>query len=169
MLKTGPDGALWIADMYRYVIEHPEWIPDDWEQKLDLRAGSEQGRIYRVYPVDKKPRSIPRLDKLDTSGLVAALESPSGWQRDTAQRLLLHRRDPAAIDPLRKLALETKHAKTRVQAIWTLADLDGLDEPSILTALDDPDAMVRASVIAGGLAGGSAVAARGSGDCAAGR
>ena len=95
MLKTGPDGALWIADMYRAVIEHPEWIPDDWEQKLDLRGGSEQGRIYRVYPVDKKPRRIPRLDNLDTNGLVTALESPSGWQRDTAQRLLLlHRRDP---------------------------------------------------------------------------
>ena len=57
MLKTGPDGALWIADMYRAVIEHPEWIPDDWEKRLDLRAGSEQGRIYRVYPVDKKPRA----------------------------------------------------------------------------------------------------------------
>ncbi len=57
MLKIGPDGSLWIADMYRYVIEHPEWIPDDWEAKLDLRAGSEQGRIYRVYPVDKKPRN----------------------------------------------------------------------------------------------------------------
>ena len=91
MLKTGPDGALWIADMYRAVIEHPEWIPDDWEKRLDLRAGSEQGRIYRVYPVDRKPRPIPRLDRLDEAGLVAALDSPSGWQRDTAQRLLLHR------------------------------------------------------------------------------
>ena len=50
MLKTGPDGALWVADMYRAVIEHPEWIPDDWEKRLDLRAGSDQGRIYRVYP-----------------------------------------------------------------------------------------------------------------------
>ena len=75
--------------MYRAVIEHPEWIPDDWEKRLDLRAGSEQGRIYRVYPVDKKPRPIPRLDRLDTAGLVAALDSPSGWQRDTAQRLLV--------------------------------------------------------------------------------
>ena len=90
MLKTGPDGALWIADMYRAVIEHPEWIPDDWEKRLDLRAGSEDGRIYRVYPVDRKPRAIPRLDRLGDGGLVAALDSPSGWQRDTAQRLLLH-------------------------------------------------------------------------------
>jgi putative membrane-bound dehydrogenase-like protein len=147
MLKTGPDGALYIADMYRYVIEHPEWIPDDWEQKLDLRAGSEQGRIYRVYPVDATPRPIPRLDKLDTAGLVAALESPSGWQRDTAQRLLLHRRDPEAHALLRKLVRVTKHPKTRVQAIWTLADLQILDELSIVAGLEDPDPRVRESVI----------------------
>jgi len=148
MLKTGPDGALWIADMYRYVIEHPEWIPDDWERRLDLRAGSEQGRIYRVYPVDKKPRAIPRLDKLDTSGLVAALDSPSGWQRDTAQRLLLHRNDRAAIEPLRTLASTTRTSKTRVQAIWTLADLGGLDEPTALAGLTDSQPEVRSSVIA---------------------
>jgi putative membrane-bound dehydrogenase-like protein len=147
MLKTGPDGALWIADMYRFVIEHPEWIPDDWEQRLDLRAGSEQGRIYRVYPLEAKPRPIAHLDKLDTSGLVAALESPSGWVRDTAQRLLLHRRDPDALGLLRKLVLETKRSKTRVQAIWTLADLNGLDEVSMLAGLQDLDPRVRESVI----------------------
>ena len=55
-------------------------------------------------PSDKTPRPIPRLDRLDTAGLVAALDSPNGWQRDTAQRLLLHRHDPAAVEPLRTLA-----------------------------------------------------------------
>src|SRR4029077_9062639 len=145
MLKTGPDGALWIADMYRAVIEHPEWIPDDWERRLDLRARSEQGSIYRVYPLDTKLRPIPQLDKLDTTQLVAAMESPSGWQRDTVQRLLLHRRDPAAIAPLRALAIATTQPKTRVQAIWTLADLNGLDEPCALAGLDDPDPRVRES------------------------
>jgi putative heme-binding domain-containing protein len=147
MLKTGPDGALWIADMYRYVIEHPEWIPDDWEKRLDLRAGSQEGRIYRVYPVDKKPRPIPRLNGLDTPGLVAALESPSGWQRDTAMRLLLHRREPGALSLLRKLAIETTRPQTRVQAIWTLADLGELDELSASAGLNDSNAMVRESVI----------------------
>ncbi len=148
MLKTGPDGALWIADMYRQVIEHPEWIPDEWEKKLDLRAGSEEGRIYRVYPVDRKPRPITRLDRLDTKGLVAALDSPSGWQRDTAQRLLLHRGGTEAFAPLRALVLNAKQPKTRVQAIWTLADLGGLDEPTVQAALTDRDARVKESVIA---------------------
>ncbi len=143
MLKTGPDGALWIADMYRAVIEHPEWIPDDWEARLDLRAGSEQGRIYRVFPVDRTPRPIPRLDTLDTPGLVAALDSPNGWQRDTAQRLLLHKADPAAAEPLRKLAATSTRPKTRVQTLWTLETLDALTADSVNLALADPHPQVR--------------------------
>jgi putative membrane-bound dehydrogenase-like protein len=88
MIQVGPDGALWIADMYRYVIEHPEWIPKDWQKKLDLRAGHDLGRIYRVYPEDKTPREIPRMDTMKIEDLVKQYESPSGWVRDTAQRLL---------------------------------------------------------------------------------
>jgi putative membrane-bound dehydrogenase-like protein len=150
MLKTGPDGALWVADMYRAVIEHPEWIPDDWEAKLDLRAGHDQGRIYRVYPVDQKPRPIPRLDQLDTSGLVAALDSPSGWQRDTAQRLLLHAGDRSAVEPLRKLALLKARPKTRVQALYTLAGLAGLDVETVRQALSDEHPEVRRAALRAG-------------------
>ena len=147
MMKTGPDGALWIADMYRAVIEHPEWIPDDWEKRLDLRAGSEQGRIYRVYPVDKTPRPIPRLDQLDEPGLAAALDSPSGWQRDTAFRLLLHCGGAKAIDALRSLVAQTKRPQTRVQSIWTLAGIGGLDEASAMAGLTDKDPRVREAVV----------------------
>jgi putative membrane-bound dehydrogenase-like protein len=93
---TGPDGALYIVDMYRLVIEHPKWIPEEWQKKLDLRAGHDKGRIYRVFPTGTKPRAIPKLDKLDTKQLVAALDSPNGWQRDTAQRLLVERKSPDA-------------------------------------------------------------------------
>ena len=59
MIQTGPDGALWIADMYRHVIEHPEWIPQDWQKRLDLRAGHDKGRIYRVYPVGHEAAADP--------------------------------------------------------------------------------------------------------------
>jgi putative membrane-bound dehydrogenase-like protein len=89
MIQTGPDGALWIADMYRYVIEHPEWIPQDWQKKLDLRAGHDKGRIYRVYPADKKPREIPRMDNMDVEDLVRQLLLPYGWRRDMAHQLLV--------------------------------------------------------------------------------
>ncbi len=147
MLRTGPDGALWVADMDRAVIEHPEWIPDDWEKLLDLRAGSDRGRLFRVVPIGKTPRPIPRLDKLDTAGLVAAIDSPNGWQRDTALRLLLDRHDPAAAEPLRQLALNTKNPKARVEALWALVDLGLLTQDPVLAALDDPNPQVRRNAV----------------------
>ncbi|MBX6315350.1 MAG: HEAT repeat domain-containing protein, partial [Isosphaeraceae bacterium] len=148
--RTGPDGALWIADMYRAVIEHPEWIPDDWEARLDLRAGHDQGRIYRVYPVGASPRPIPRLDRLDTAGLVAALDSPNGWQRDTAQRLLLHRADRSAVPLLRRLLGARQRPKTRVQALWTLEELGGLEVKDILALLDAAEPEVRRNALQAG-------------------
>jgi len=146
-LKTGPDGALWVVDMYRAVIEHPQWIPPETQKVIDLRAGADMGRIYRVFPVDQRPRPIPRLDGLDAKGLVAALESPNGWQRDTAQRLLLHAHDPAAVEPLKALIAATGTEKTKVQAIWTLSLFDGLDDETALACLSDPRARVQTAVV----------------------
>ncbi|MFK7817181.1 MAG: c-type cytochrome, partial [Planctomycetaceae bacterium] len=88
-VRTGPDGALWIADMYRHVIEHPEWIPDDWQKKLDLRAGHDKGRIYRVVPVTAKPLS--ELATFPIKGEAKELENPNRWVRDTVQRRLADR------------------------------------------------------------------------------
>jgi putative membrane-bound dehydrogenase-like protein len=139
MIQTGPDGAFWIADMYRQVIEHPEWIPKDWQKRLDLRAGHELGRIYRVYPVGVQPRPIPRLDKLDAAGLIAALDSPSGWQRDMAQQMLLWNPEPraAAVPLLEKLATTAERPLARLHALCTLDGLDALRSPIHLRALQD--------------------------------
>jgi putative membrane-bound dehydrogenase-like protein len=96
MLKTGPDGALYIADMYRLVIEHPEYFPEELKNRPDLRAGDDRGRIYRVYPKGAKLRKVHRFDRLNTADLVAAMESPNGWQRDTVQRMLVEKKDASA-------------------------------------------------------------------------
>ncbi len=142
-IQTGPDGALWIADMYRQVIEHPEWIPRDWQKRLDLRAGHDKGRLYRVYPTGTKPRAIPRLDRLDTAGLVAALDSPSGWQRDMAQQMLLWQNDPAAVSLLEKAALENANPLCRLHALCTLDGLHALTPAVARRALDDAHPGVR--------------------------
>ncbi len=149
MIRTGPDGALWIADMYRLVIEHPEWIPLDWQQKLDLRAGEEKGRIYRVVPVGAPPRTVPRLDKLTPLQLVAALDSPSGWQRDKAQELLVgtsHRTSPAApevVAALTTLLQSHKRPLSRLHALATLEGLQALTPQALLAGLRDPHSGVR--------------------------
>jgi putative membrane-bound dehydrogenase-like protein len=142
-IQTGPDGALWVADMYRAVIEHPEWIPADWQKRIDMRAGADKGRIYRVYPVGAQLRSIPRLDRLSTAGLVAALNSPNGWQRDTAQQMLLWRRDPAAAALLVKLIVDCQRPLGRLHALCTLDGLGALNPGVLRLALIDPYPGVR--------------------------
>ena len=157
-IKTGPDGALWVADMYRAVIEHPEWIPDDWEARIDLRAGHDQGRIYRILPIREEPRPIPNLEVLGNVELVQALDHPGGWQRDTAMRLLLERNAKDQVPALSRLASECKSPYVRLQALATLICLGALDEATLLTALADlePEIVRFAAGRAGGLASRSA-------------
>lgn len=157
MIKTGPDGALWIADMYRQVIEHPKWIPADWQKRLNLRAGDDRGRIYRVVPVGAKPQAVPRLDRSSTAKLVAALHSANGWQRDTAQRLLIERNDRAAVPLLVAAVKEVRQgdgkrgsggglreaALGRVHALCALDGLNALSDDVLLSGLKDSHAGVR--------------------------
>jgi putative membrane-bound dehydrogenase-like protein len=143
MVRTGPDGALWVADMYRETIEHPQWIPQDWQKRLDLRAGQDKGRIYRVYPTGKRPRPIPRLDRLSTIELVAMLEHPSGTLRDLVQQMLVHKQDKAAIEPLKKLVAGGQRPQARLHALCTLDGLNAVDEPTLLKALADKHSGIR--------------------------
>jgi putative heme-binding domain-containing protein len=140
--------------MYRYVIEHPEWIPQEWQKKLDLRAGHDKGRIYRVYPKGKTPREMVRLDRLGAHELVKALDSPNGWTRDTAQHLLttrLQSRDGQARAIHRKLLsrLDAKlDPRTRLHVLCLVGELSGEDSATaMVTALDDPHPAIRKRAI----------------------
>jgi hypothetical protein len=103
-VRTGPDGALWVVDMYRYVVEHPRWIPTNRLAALDVRAGEDKGRIYRVYRKDKPPRRLENFARLSTDKLAAALDSPNGTARDIVHRELLNRGDKAAVALLTRIA-----------------------------------------------------------------
>jgi len=141
--RTGPDGALWVVDMHRYVIEHPEWIPEEWLAVLDVRAGNDLGRIYRVVPRESPVRSIPRLDSLSIPELVQVLTSPNGIQRDMAQQWILNQNNPKAVPELEKLLQNQESELGRLHALCTL---DGLGElrPEILAdALKDTSPEIR--------------------------
>lgn len=142
-LANGPDGALYIVDMYREVIEHPWSLPDDIRNKLDLHSGMNRGRIWRVVPEDFKPRPMPHLSTATTAELVALLQHPNGWYRDTAARLLAQRNDPAAVPLLSKLLTESKSAAGRMRALCALATQNALAESHVLAALHDSDPHVR--------------------------
>jgi putative membrane-bound dehydrogenase-like protein len=146
-LRTGPDGALYVADFYRFVLEHPEWIAPETQARLDLRAGADRGRIYRVAPRDAPKRPIPDLASLPDDALAAALDSPNGWQRDTVHRLLMEREARGTAPRLRELAAAALDSKVRVQALAALQGLGMVDSPVLTAALADPHPQVRVQAL----------------------
>ncbi len=147
MMKTGPDGALYIADFHRFALEHPEWIAPETQSRLDLRAGADTGRIFRVLPSGAKLRAVPNLALLDNAALAAALDSPNGWQRDTAQRVLMERSAKEVAPFIRALVSTAKDPKVRVQALAALGTLGSMDAATIRTALRDPHPQVRVQAL----------------------
>ncbi len=155
MARTGPDGCLYVVDMYRLVLEHPEWIPQPMIEHLDLRAGSDRGRIYRITrevpgdPTATASRGIPNLERMSGTELLAELGSPNGWRRDTAQRLLIGRGEEnreRVSGALRSLLAATPPAPPwhAIQLLWTAAALGTLDDDLLIAAMRHPDARVRA-------------------------
>ncbi len=146
-VRTGPDGALWVADFYRFVLEHPEWISPEMQSRLDLRAGSDKGRLYRISPAGSVRRRVPDFSKLDAPALACAMDTGNGWQRDMAQRLLMEKQDPAAVAPLRALLAPFHAPQVRLQALATLGGLGALGEDVIHAALADPCPWMRCEAL----------------------
>jgi putative heme-binding domain-containing protein len=146
-IRTGPDGCLYVVDMHRAVIEHPKFIPEETLRELDVMAGREQGRIYRVRPRDTSARPIVRLDHLNVPGLAAALDSPNGPQRDMVQQRLVELHAVTAAPILRRLVRESKRPAVRMQALCTLDGLHSLDAELLTAALADADPSVRRHAI----------------------
>ena len=140
-LETGPDGALYVVDMYRAVIEHPDWVPDELKHRPDERHGDDRGRIYRIVPAEWRLPPSPRLDAASTNDLVAQLASANAWHRETAARLLYERQDNAAIVPLEALARGAADPRARVHALWALQGL--IDDAPLKAALNDSESSGR--------------------------
>src|SRR5205823_195215 len=111
-LAHGPDGALYVVDMYRKTIEHPEYLPVEVRKHTDFDSGKSMGRIWRVVRDDARPEELRRLRAVNLGDKAPAQlcdlrRHPDGWWRDTAHRLLLERRDREAVAPLTSIAADS--------------------------------------------------------------
>ena len=147
--SNGPDGNLYIADMYRETIEHPDSLPPLIKKHLDLTSGNDRGRIYRVLHRNGDEPMFLDLSTLETRELVGLLNHPNAWHRETAARLLYERHDESAAFHLKQL-VESPDVRP-VGVIHGLYALEGISPSadSVLAALDHEDAPVRAHAITG--------------------
>jgi len=141
--ENGPDGALYVLDMYRELIEGAPFIPEEVIKHLDPVGGQDKGRIYRIIPKGFQQPRLPDYGKLSSKELVALLESNNGWTRDTAQRLLFEHQDTSVSNDLIQLARSSSKPITRATALWSLQGTKSLDEGTLLKGLKDESFQVR--------------------------
>lgn len=148
-LTLGPDGAIYIVDMYREIIEDYSAIPRFLQQQYveSLLAGSDRGRILRLTIEGAPPQRKFDLGKAPVSELVDALSNDNAWWRDTAQRVLVERGDREAVEPLKELLHSGRTPQSRLHALCTLDGLNALDPKCIASALADPHFAVRTHAV----------------------
>ena len=144
----GPGGALYVVDLYRGIIQHKSFLTHYLVANIkdrNLETPFNQGRIWRVGPDKTKVASVV----LPAEGLklVALLESADGWTRDTAQRLLVERKDAEVVPSLVSMAQKSKSQLARLHALWTLDGMGALAPEVISVGLKDKDSKVRAAAV----------------------
>ncbi|MEJ7769220.1 MAG: PVC-type heme-binding CxxCH protein, partial [Chitinophagaceae bacterium] len=144
-LTSGPNGELYVIDMYRQHIETPMSIPEDLQVGMDFNAGNKDGRIYRIVPgyAPAYKKAAPDLRSAKSSVLVPLLSHQNSWWRMQAQRLLLERQDKTVIPQVKTLFAETRDPRTKLHALYVLEGMDALDPGLVKTAMLDSSAGLR--------------------------
>ena len=162
--RTGPDGCLYIVDMYRGIIQEGNWVkegsflrPEVERRNLDKNIGS--GRIYRIVHEQMPPAKPIKLLAKSPAELVPFLGHSNGWYRFAAQKLLVVKQATSVIPALKNKVLnndsffngwfgkEKDLGIERLHALWTLDGLQALDKELLIQKLADEDTRVRCAAI----------------------
>lgn len=158
-LTVGPDGAMYVVDFYRKLVEHPDWLAMADSsgfythagkiKESDFLEGNDRGRIYRIVPKDfkKGDRAQPSMSQADVQTLVGYLKEPNKWWRINAQRLLVDRKSKEAVPLLAELLSAGNAPETKIHALWTLEGLGALTDDILLQAFDDENPMARKQAV----------------------
>jgi len=151
-LVTGPDGTLYITDMYRGIIQEGDWTKKGsylrtviQQYALDKNVGG--GRIWRLVHDSAKPGPAPSLLDETPAQLVARLSHANGWWRDTAQKLLVLAQDKSVAPALKAMARTHANPLARLHALWTLEGLGALDADLVREKFHDAHTQVRIAAL----------------------
>lgn len=154
--EVGPDGAVWVADWYSYIVQHNP-VPEGFKNgtgnayETDLRDFT-HGRIYRV-SYNHAPKYQPlELHPNDVDGLLRALKSDNLFWRMHAQRMLVERNNSDVVPALKKMLEDVSVDEIGINApvihaLWTLKGLNALDPSAIEMGLRHPSGQVRNNAV----------------------
>ena len=149
-LSAGPDGTLYVVDMYHGIIQHmaymTEYLRDNIVERK-LEAPVHKGRIFRIVHDTTQRGPAPAMASESSAQLVERLSHANGWWRDTAQRILVERGDASIAPALKKLAESAPDTRTRLHAMWTLDGLGRLEPATVTKELNDPNRDVRIAAV----------------------
>ena len=145
-LNAGPDGTLYVLDMYRGIIQHRDYVTEYLRDQIlsrNLVQPTAFSRIYRITheTLDRGP--MPRMSAVMSSELVDYLSHPNGWWRDMAHQLLVQRGDISVVPALIALAEQTDNPRARLHALWILDGLDQIDVAVVRKALAASEREIR--------------------------
>jgi mono/diheme cytochrome c family protein/glucose/arabinose dehydrogenase len=150
-LLTGPDGALYVIDLYRGIIQHRISLTTYLREQIVKRGLDKPlalGRVWRIAPEGAAVVPAKKLSAMTPAELVAELASGNSWRRETAQRLLVEAAPDAAIDAaLVAVAKDSASPMGRVHALWTLEGRGAVKAEAVLAGMAHADPRVRAAAI----------------------
>lgn len=146
---VGPDGAVYVLDMYRGIIQHKMFLTPYLREQIEARGlqlPTDRGRIYRVASPGTTSMTAPALSRASNEELVQHLEHRDQWWRLTAQRLLVERRATDVVPLVRELMNRQSASEvSRLHAVWVLEGLGAVEHADVVLATEDQSPMVRAA------------------------
>ena len=150
---NAPDGTMYITDPYRGIIQQGTWVnPGSYlrakVEQYQLDKVTNHGRIWRLtYDGMDRDKAMPHMNNETAAQLVAHLNHPNGWWRDTAQHLLVLKQDKSVVPQLLAMAKGSPNQLARIHALWTLEGLNSLDAATVRGEMKDPDPQIRIQAI----------------------
>ncbi len=139
-IYNGPDGALYVVDMYRGIIQHKTYITPYLKNEVKMRELTNPlncGRIYKIYPKAKTP--VPARFPESPEELVKLLQHPNGWVRDKAQQLLVDAKATQVSPALKTMLANTSAPIPFTHALWTMEGLSLLTASDLMPLLASPE------------------------------
>ncbi len=137
-LYEGPEGALYIEDMYRGIIQHKTYLTPYLKNEIkerQLTLPLNYGRIYKVIPQNAEAENVS-IQK-NPEKLLELLGNENSWVRNKAQQLLIDGKYKQVEPELRNFLKRTDKPLTVIHALWTMEGLGVLHTADVLALLKD--------------------------------